>query len=260
MNDPHVVALLYQIEHGRSVNYRDAKPIDREETDFRVKVANEQVRFEFKEHYATEDAARKAIEDYIRAWEFSAGLRGGPNYFKLKFVHAQIEDRNPPPPTPGVVVGRDQPLRAIATLSEATGKVSPPCYPPPPSKIMLTPDVQTMYDRYMGCLQGKEPLATMAYFCLTVLRFSTGRRKGGNKEAGKKYRIDRKVLNKIVSLSSEKGGQQARKASGKDNDLTARDRHFLEEAVKAVIRRAAEKAHNRDGDLPEISLSDLPPV
>ena len=27
MNDPHVVALLYQIDHGRSVDYRKAKPI-----------------------------------------------------------------------------------------------------------------------------------------------------------------------------------------------------------------------------------------
>ena len=100
MNDPHVVALLYQIEHGRGVDYGEAKPIDHEERGFRVEIANEQVCFEFKEHYETKDAARKAIEDYIRVWEFDASLREGPNHFKLRFKRAHIEDRKP---TPGVM-------------------------------------------------------------------------------------------------------------------------------------------------------------
>ena len=74
------------------------------------------------------------------------------------------------------------------------------------------------------------------------------------------YRIKLKVLNKIGNLSSERGGQQARKAIGKDNDLTYQDRRLLEEAIKAVIRRAAEKAYAPDSDLQEISLSDLTSV
>ena len=95
MNDLHVAALIYKIEHGPSVDYSKAEPLDREETNFRVQITNEEVRFEFKEHHATVDAARKAIEDYIRAWEFDAGLRRGPDYFKLKFDHPQIEDPKP---------------------------------------------------------------------------------------------------------------------------------------------------------------------
>ena len=55
------------------------------------------MRFEFKKHYATKDAARKAIEDYIRVWEFDSGLREGPNHFKLRFKKAQIEDKRPIP-------------------------------------------------------------------------------------------------------------------------------------------------------------------
>ena len=255
MNDPHVVALWYRVEHSDSVDYGKAQPFDRDETGFCIKIANKQVCFEFKDHYASEDAGRKAIEDYIRSWEFDAGLQGGPNYFKLKFVHAQIEDRNPPPPMPGVVVLRGQPLRVDVTLSKATLKVLPPCYPPPPSGLKIIPDVQTLYDRYMGYLQRREPLTTMAYFCLTILELSKGRAR-----AAEMYGIELGVLDKIGHLSSEKGGQQARKASGKDNDLTAQDCRFLKEAIKAVIRRAAEKAHDPDGDLPEISLSNLPPV
>ena len=51
------------------------------------------------------------------------------------------------------------------------------------------------------------------------------------------------MLTKIGFLSSDKGGQQARKKSGTNNNLTAQDRRFLEEAIKAIIRRAAEKAY-----------------
>ena len=46
-----------------------------------------------------------------------------------------------------------------------------------------------------------------------------------------------------ATLSSTKGGNQARKASGKDKELTAQDCRVLEETIKAVIRRAAEKTH-----------------
>ena len=118
MNDPHVVALIYKIEHGPSVDYSKAEPLDREETNFRVQITNEEVRFEFKEHYATEDAARKAIKDYIRAWEFDAGLRRGPDYFKLKFDQPKIEDRNP---TPGVIELSGHARTGVPT---ATGKLT----------------------------------------------------------------------------------------------------------------------------------------
>ena len=172
MNDPHVVALLYTIEPGLSVDYRKAKPLDHEEASFRVKITNQQIRFEFKEHYATEDAARKAIEDYVRAWEFSACLANRPDSFKLKFDYAQIEDRKP---TPGVVTVNARPVRWEMKVGEPTVVVSPPCYPPPPSGLKLTPDVQTMYERYMGYLQGREPLPSPSLTRLPSTRLlSTG--------------------------------------------------------------------------------------
>ena len=181
------------------------------------------------------------------------GLENGPSCFKLKFDHAQIEDRNP---TPGGLELHAQPLRFDMMLSKAILTVSRNCYPPPPSRrLTLNPDVQSMYDRYMGYLQGKEHLPGMAYFCLTVLTYLKGM-----KRAAAMYGISRRVLTKISHLSSTKGGNQARKASGKDKELTAQDCRFLEETIKAVIRRAAEKAHAPDSDLPTISLSDLPPV
>ena len=111
-----------------------------------------------------------------------------------------------------------------------------------------------MYSRYLGYRQGREPLWSMSYFCLTVLE-GEGRKR--RKAAARKYQIAKSVLDLIGCLSSETGDQQARKGSGRGRKLTDR---LLEEATKAVIYRAAEKAHDPDNDLPRISLSDLPPV
>ena len=267
MNDPHVAVLIYKIEHGDSIDYSKAKPLDHEEAGFRVKITNGQVCFKFKDHHASVDEAREAIGNYIRSWELDAGLREGPNRFKLKFDQSQIEDRNP---TPGAVsIGT--PVRFSFTLSEPTVTLSPACYPPPPSGVMLiTSDVQTLYDRYKGYCQDREELPGMAYFCLTVLedsvaqqpqKASTNRKPSTKrKKAAEKYGIELEVLTKIGFLSSDKGGQQARKKSGMNNNLTAQDRRFLEEAIKAIIRRAAEKACPSNSDFPEISLSAFPPV
>ena len=102
MNDPHVVALFYRIGHGDSVDYSKTPPLFCEERAFRLEVKDKRVRFEFKEHYATEDEARNAVEDYIGVWEFSACLENGLDSFRLNFERVQIEDRNPPLPVPGV--------------------------------------------------------------------------------------------------------------------------------------------------------------
>ena len=100
MNDPHVVALIYGIEHCASVDYEEAEPFVREEPAFRLEVKDKKARFELKDHYAEESAARESIEEYIRVWEFDACLNKGPGSFKLRFDESEIEDRNP---TPGVV-------------------------------------------------------------------------------------------------------------------------------------------------------------
>ena len=59
MNDPHVVALLYSIQHDDSVDYSEAGKIEHEDESYRVTVEDKAVRLELKEHYAMEDTARR---------------------------------------------------------------------------------------------------------------------------------------------------------------------------------------------------------
>ena len=141
--------------------------------------------------------------------------------------------------------------KASSMMTGAPPLSGPPRYPQPPlPDLELTPDVESMYARFMGYRRRREPLAGMAYFCLTILENPIGR-----KRAARQYRISRNVLDTIGRLSTKRGGSEARKADGKDRDLADRERRFLEEATRAVIERAA---HKDPRTLPEITMSDLP--
>ena len=256
MNDPHVVALNYRIEHCSSVDYDGANPLDHREEAFKIHVERNSVRFAMKRHYATQSEALEAVEGYILAWEHLAALQYGPNEFKLLFDGAEIEDRDP---TPGGVYASAKPGRFNFSVSEATGHVSRGAYPlPPSSRMEIGPDVKLMFDRYERYRARRGYLTDMANFCLTILENSVQAKKGLRKAAAKHYDIEYGVLDEIGRLCAQKGGAEARKAQGVDQDLNRQESQFLEEVVKAIIRRAAEVAGDPNGSRDTIKLSDFP--
>ena len=256
MNDPHVVALNYRIEHHSSVDYDGASPLDHSETDFEIHVEGNNVRFAMKRHCATESEAMEAVEGFIRAWEHLAALQDGPNQFTLVFDGAEIEDRDP---TPGVVYAIPKPLRVKLSLGEPTIHVSKGAYPQPPAtRLEFSPDVKLMLDRYLRYRAGRELLTGMANFCLTVLEESVQANKDRRKAAARHYDIEFEVLQEIGRLCFHKGGAEARRAQGVGQDLNVLERQFLEEAVKAIILRAAEVAGDPSGCRDRIALSDFP--
>lgn len=263
MNDPHVVALVYRMEHGDFIDYRKAKPFRREEQSFRLRVANGEVRFKLHDHFPTIETADRSLADYKRAWEFDAQLKHGPDSFRLVLDHGKSEviDRQPPP-GPSPIFLHDE----ITASDSAQALLQPAAYPEPPANLAISPDAKSMHRRYMGYLEGHEPLGAMAYFCLTVLEGLPQERSEKRllprkrKAAAASFAIDESVLAEIGRLSSSKGGADARKREGTGQPLSTDERHFLEGAMKAIIRRVAEKGHSPAGTLPKISLSDLPPL
>ena len=253
MNDPHVVALFYNVKHSAAVDYSEAKPLEHEEKDFTITIAKDKACFTMKAHYATEEKARKPAEEYIQVREFAAGLEGGPNAFTLEFDYSRIEDRQPQPGMAqihGVVP-------APSGTARATSMPIKKSYPPPPqSGLKITPDVQSMYDRLMGYCSGRDRPPSMAAFCLDVLQGSTGS-KSPSKKAVEMYGIERAVIKKIARLSNNKGGPDARKRVGIDSPLEPEEKRFLEEAIKAIIRQMAAHAYDPDNMPPEIKLTDL---
>ena len=107
-----------------------------------------------------------------------------------------------------------------------------------------------MHDRYLGYRERREPLASMVYFCLTALELPWGPGRGAREPAASHYGVDETVLNALWELGSTKGGVGARKAQGVPLEYTREETRFLEEAVKAIIRRSAEVAHDPNARRP----------
>ena len=255
MNDPHVVALNYRIKHGRYDVFEDAETLEVETEKFQMVVKNNMARFQFKNHihFASENEARKALESYIRSWTVNACLDLGPDAFQLVFDRPDVVDRNPSPRDDiGNEVGLSLSARAGSPTASFRLTISHSKYPSPPTYGMLVdPDVETMFDRYMNYKRNHEPLAGMPYFCLTVIESlfrPDDRRSSGQfhnpsqarKNASECLGIGLEKLKKIGELSSTKGGSNARKAGGLDKEITQEERQFLEDGIKLIIRRLAK--------------------
>ncbi len=120
----------------------------------------------------------------------------------------------------------------------------------------MNADVELMAYRHWLYRQGRDSLAAMAYFCLTVLENSTGRQKNRRRHAATQYNVHQTVLEKLGELTSSKGGRDARKGEGAAHAFTPSERMWIELTVKLLIRRAAEFAHEPNRKLPTITRAN----
>jgi hypothetical protein len=256
MRDPHVASLRYRFVAGETVSFDCPPPVERETEAFRMRLEDGVATFEMLEHHASEETARRRVEEYLRAWEIDVALRFGRGEVRFEFEGADVIDRDPPPPGTGVVIYAKAAMAAAGALT-ATGHVTRRQYPDPPDKFVVSPDVETMWYRYEGYLRGREPLATMAYACLTLLEASTG----GRNRAAKRYSIEIDVLRALGRLTSSIGDTEtARKFKGlsERRPHTGAEKAWIDAAVKALIRRVGEWAFDPGASLPQITMSDLP--
>ena len=252
MNDPHVVALHYKIVHDSWMDYSEAEHCDLQEDAFDVHVEDGLVRFMMKKHFATQRQAQDFVEGYILSWELDAVLRRQPGAFKLQFDRAEVEDRSP---TPGVVSLGPITISSGVPRVSAQLCVSPPAYPQPPTTPLgRDANIERMLQRYVRYREGRALLPDIANFCLSVLETLAG----GRKAASKRYGIAKPILARVGMLCASKGGDDARKGKGTSQDFTQLEKQFLENAVKAMIRRAAEFVHDPKLSFQQLTASDFP--
>jgi hypothetical protein len=115
-----------------------------------------------------------------------------------------------------------------------------------------------MLNCYRLYCDGRSRLGDSAYFCLTVLEHTLGRRKGRRGSAARYFGIDDPVLKTLGTLTDQKGGREARKAKGAQNEFTNAERIWLQEVMKTMIRRAAEVAYASTAKRNLITMADLP--
>jgi hypothetical protein len=249
MRDPHVVALHYKIEHAEYVDYAKAAPFEGEADAFKIHIDQDQATFEMMTHFATAEEARAVVNPFIRCWELHVGLEFQPDELKFRFDRPEIIDRDR---APGQIHEASLTMTATARIdAQLTRKRER--YPAPPNHFVVSPAVEAMYARYALYRDDRELLPSMAYFCYTVVLKAAG----NEKKAAEKYSISGKVLKSLRILSSRKGGPLARKADAIGAPLSPSEEKWLEEAVKTIIRRAAETAAEKSG-LQKITMAGLP--
>lgn len=257
MNEPHVKTLTYKVVPAADVDYDRAQPIEFETTEFSAVVNSVEAVFYMKLHYSSKSEARVVVEEYLRAWEMVVGLDIQPGDLIFEFKHADIVDLAPDKANSNVLnvhsISQAQVVDNIA-LHVSRGEL-----PRPSLTFKVSPDVETMYNRYKGYKEGKEGLLSMAYLCLTIIEaISQGR---GN--AAKRYNISKKVLDRLGTLVSKKGGpDEARKMpkNGSYEPLSSIEREWVEKAIKLLIKRVGEHDSEAETQLQQITLDMLPTV
>jgi hypothetical protein len=264
MRHPHIARLRYRLEPIDDTSEFDNPPAVERQTDaFYMRLDDEIVQFSMREHHETEANARERVEMYLRGWEISAALQyGGRPEFRFVFEDAEILDLDPPPPPLAPPPGTPQTVHLSAAAvavgaASATIRVTRRSYPRPPDDFELSEDVGVMWSLYDSYRQGHDRLLPMAYTCLSRLEYAAG----GRKQTAQRYRVDKKVLDKLGELTSTLGtGVEARKLDrrSKDRAPTAAEKLWIETVVRLLIRRAGEVAHDAQGSWPMITMGNLP--
>jgi hypothetical protein len=252
VNDPHVVSLTYRLEVGENLHFNNPPRLNHETEHFTVVLENGALVVAMKEHHPTVKSAQERVGPFIRSWELDNELQYGANAMRFVYETAELIDRNPPPP--GAFRGIQAADGISVSVAGVAAKMSvgKAAYPPPPSTFVASPDVITLWNRFQGYREGKEPLPAMAYFCLTVLEA----RGNGRTGAAKLYQVHEGVLRKLGELTSHRGDDTTgRKFLPTRPPLTPQEAGWVEDVMRALVRRVGE--HATGAPLRQINMGDF---
>jgi hypothetical protein len=196
MRNPHVVTISYRLGTGPSLRFDHPPPLEYDTDEFTLRLAEGLLTCAMKVHYATTEEARAVVDPRLRAWELDVALRQGRRAMHFVYQNAHIIDRDPPPPGASQVIMTTS-VGSLEMIGEATLTLIPRHYPAPPERFIVSPDVETLWRRYEGYVQGHEPLPGMAYVCQSFIEKVLAR---GQPDAANK--IEQKVLRTLGNLHS----------------------------------------------------------
>jgi hypothetical protein len=220
---------------------------------FEANLSNSLLRVEMLAHFATEEQARRAVEPFLQTWEIDIALTYGKRELKFAFKQGHLVDRNPSP------LGSTVTATAVGTVRTwgcaTAAQITMRTYPEVPTNFSADPDVVTLWNRFEGFKNGQEPLASMAYFCYTLLTY----RYRSVDNASKALGVDKAVLKRLSELGTNRGDvTNARKMTPELKPFTSGEAQWLDGAIRALIRRVGEVASGRSPL--QITMRQLPRV
>jgi hypothetical protein len=115
MNDPHVERLRYRLNVDFSLfSLENPPPLFQEFDGFRIRLEDEILTVEMKEHHASIHSAKEKVEEFIKDWSIYAALDFDWDILKFEYECAAVIDRKPAPKLPGqTAVMRILPFQCI---------------------------------------------------------------------------------------------------------------------------------------------------
>lgn len=261
MEDPHVEALYYDLQPDERVIYEQPPSITWETTICIAHLSKGLLTCELKQHFATVLEARLSIEELLLSWEIDAHIQAERGTIHFVYKDAKIIDRSPLLPESGVRLYGT--INGKATVNGTLRTVRSE-YPAHPTDFRVSPDVESLWNRYQGYLNGREPLLSMGYFCLTIVeqtavKLTASAKTKLREKTSDKYNIEVSVLERLGKLTSETGDMsEARKVekNSTGKPLTEAETLWLETAVRHLIWQLG----NYNGQAPSTALKmgDLP--
>lgn len=253
-----VKSLVYGVTSAEDTIYKEPAPLEVDTEKWKGRLVNGILTCHMKVHYSSVADARKEVERYLRAWEIDAALTSQRGSIAFVYQNAEVLDLTPR--DRGDVVIHPEPREAVASAGTVKAILTRTSYPPPPKIFTVLPDVESLWHRYEGYLDGKEPLLSMAFFCLTMIEEMYGQ--GDREAAAHAMNVDPAILNTLGRLTSTKGDSRtARKAPrrGDSQPLSGTECAWIQAVVRMLIHRAGEHAACNDSStLPKIGMSDFP--
>lgn len=257
--DSHVSVLEYRVTFGPD-QVIESDLTETYETDlFEGTFTHDGDRFrcEMREHFASVEEAREAVERQLRAWTIRLGLKDGPSSsIDFAYIGASVEDRSSDKPGHGLVI---QPASMNVRVRAESVQLSPhrERFPGPPEDFGVTPTVDILWERFNRHLKGSEQLPSFAQYVFTAARVEYG----GLTEAADALSLSTSVLKRLRRLSGRKGGPLTARKFAVDHEfepLTGDEERWLKHVTRLIIRRLGEHAAGKDLEL--LTNDDLPSI
>lgn len=254
MNKSHIDKLFYKIIIKDNVDYVNAPAVSLENETFKMVTRNNEVIFEMKRPFSSEQDAKIVTDEFLNKWEIIIGLENAPDDIRFKFYRSEVVHFEPNKNECNVNLS----VSSVGDFEDhATNHVSHHKYPDPPDQFSISPDVETMYLRYKAYCEGRDTLLSMAYLLLTVTQSKAATRR----EAAEKLRIEKEILDTLGELCSIKGDEsEARKAppNGVFIPLEHKEREWILATCKLLIKRCGEFEFCGTENLFQLKIDNLP--
>ena len=252
-----VLALYYrftsEVDHDR---FENATPNAGHLGEFRYELGSGTLRAVPFEEFRDREAARDAIEPYLRDWEQSAYLAPAAHRIHFEYERSDVEEIHPKPGNVTVF------LEAAMGFGTAFGAVvitrENAAYPLPDPSFRRTPLTDRLVERLRRVRDREAELPAVAYLVLDTIEDEFGGARRKRASAAKALAVDEDVLNKLGALSSRADPTIGRKGGGDRTPLTSSETSWMDAVVTRLVRRIGE--HATGGSLSQIGLNAFPPL